>query len=86
MLSDDALDRLMQPIIDRQESINSFVLDVIADRINQIGTMTPRDLYNLQRLLQSGADVRLINAELARLSGLQVTDIKRMIKIVAYDS
>ena len=37
MLSEDALNRLMQPIIDRQEAINVYVIGIIAKRVKEIG-------------------------------------------------
>ena len=86
MLSDDAIDKLMQPIIDRQQNINTFVINTIARRVKEIGELSTSDLYKLERLLKTGADARKINQELARLTKLQVTDIKRLIKTVAQNS
>lgn len=86
MLSENALDNLMLPIIDRQEAINSYVITVIARRIKEIGTILPTDVYKLQRVLKSGADVRRINKEIARLTKLNIRDIKKMIRAVAQDA
>ena len=86
MLSDDAIEKLMQPIIDRQQNINTFVINTIARRVKEIGELSPSDLYKLERLLKTGADARKINRELAQLTNLQVTDIKKLIKIVAKNS
>lgn len=83
MLSDDAIEKLMQPIIDRQEDINNYVVGEIAKKIREVGKLSPSDIYKLERLFKSGADVRRINRELARLTGLQVVDIKNLIKTVA---
>lgn len=83
MLSDDSLNVLMQPIIDRQENINNYVLKKIANRIKQIGTMSSSDLHQLQRLYETGNDVREINKELAALAALQEVEIKKMIQVVA---
>lgn len=86
MLSEDAIDNLVQPIVDRQESINTMVLEMIAKRVNSIGTMNPSDIDRLKLLVQMGADIRELNKELARLTNLQVFDIKQTIKTVALDS
>lgn len=86
MLSEDATDNLVQPIIDRQEAINLYVVLKIAHAIKEIGEIPPSDVYKLGRLLKSGADVREINKELARLADLQVKDIKKVIKAAAADS
>lgn len=85
MLSDDAIDKLMQPIIDRQENINNYVIGTIANRLKKIGQLKSEDINRLQLLVQSGADIRKINFMLAKQSGLQVKDIKKIIKTVAKD-
>ena len=86
MLNDDAIDKLIQPIVNRQEFINMYVIKMIAKRIKEIGTLLPSDVYKLQRLLKSGADVKEINKVLAQLTDLQVREIKKLIKQVALES
>ena len=86
MLSDDAIEKLIQPIIERQENINNYVIKIIAQRINEIGTLLPSDIYKLERLLKNGADARKINLALSNITKLQVKDIKQIIKIVALDA
>lgn len=86
MLSEDAIERLLQPIIDRQEQINTFVIEKIAKRVKEIGHLLPSDVYKLERLLKSGNDVREINKEIAHLTGLNERQIKKLIKQVALDS
>lgn len=86
MFSEDAIENLMQPIIERQEAINSFVIETIAERVKEIGKLLPSDVYKLERLLKTGSDVRKINAEIARLTGLNEQAIKKLIKKVAQDS
>lgn len=86
MLSDNALEKLMMPILNRQESINRYIIHKIARRIREIGNLSPADIYKLERLLKSGADVRKINKELARLTKMQEKDIKKLIEYVAKDA
>lgn len=86
MLSDDAIEKLMQPIIDRQENINNYVIGMIAKRIREIGKLSPSDIYRLERLFKSGTDAKRINDEISRLTGLQIKDIKKLIKTVAMTS
>lgn len=85
MLKDEVIDKLIQPIVDRQESINTYVIKIIAKRINEIGKLLPADAHSLQQLLKQGADVRKISKAIADLTNLQVKDIKNLIKIVAQD-
>lgn len=86
MLSEDTIENLIFPIVERQESINTFVLSSIAAKIREIGTLSPSDINRMKILVEAGADIRLLNAELARLSNLQVSDIKSLIKTVAMDT
>ena len=86
MLSQDTIEKLVQPLIMRQEKLNQYVINIIAKRIKEIGELLPSDINRLERLLKSGGDVKLINAEIARITGLQVNDIKRLIRVVAFDS
>ena len=86
MLSQSAIDNLMQPIIDRQESITMYVIEMIAKRVREVGHLLPSDVYKLERLLKTGNDVRKINQEIARLTGLNERDIKKLIKQIALDA
>ena len=76
MLSDDAIDNLIQPLVTRQEDISNYVIGVIAERVRAIGTLSPSDLYEMELLVSRGADIRQINQALAELSGRQIKDIK----------
>lgn len=86
MLSENAIDKLIQPLIDRQNQIETALILKIAERIREIGEMLPSDVYKLERLYKSGADIREINKMLASLTGLQESEIKRIIKTVAEDA
>lgn len=86
MLSESAIEKLVKPLIDRQEKINEFVIKTICDRIKEIGSLTPSDVFKLQQMLRQGGDVRKINAEISRQTGLQVEQIKSIIRTVAKDS
>lgn len=86
MLNDRDIDKLLEPVINRQKNINNYILRKIAKRIAEIGEVLPSDVGQLERLYQIGADVKEINREIARLTGLQVAEIKRIIKAVAKDA
>ena len=86
MLSEDAINNLIQPIVDRQEAINTFVIEIIAQRVKEIGHLLPADVYRLERLLKTGNDVKKINAEIMRLTGLNEKEIKKLIKDIAEDA
>lgn len=86
MLSEDAIENLIYPILERQENINVYVLKIIAQRIREIGTILPSDAHILERILKTGSDTRKINQYLAEQTNLQETDIKKIIKNVAQDA
>lgn len=83
MLSDNTIDHLMEPIITRQEAINSYVISKIANSVREVGNISKQDINRMKILVEHGADIREMNAELAKQSNLQVRDIKAMIKEVA---
>lgn len=86
MLTEAGIEKLISPIIQRQEIINDYVVELIAKRVKEIGKLLPSDVYKLERLLKSGADVRKINKEIARLTHLNVEAIKQLIKSAAMDA
>lgn len=86
MLSDDALLNLIQPIIDRQQNINTYVIRKIAERIREIGEVKPSDVHKLISLRNAGAHAQKIIKEIARLTALQVQDIQRLVELVAMDA
>ena len=85
MLTDNQIEKLIQPVLDRQAKIEMMVLLKIADRIRDIGTMVPSDIKMLEQLYKTGSDVRAINRELAKLTNLNERQIKKIIRIVAAD-
>lgn len=86
MLSDNAIENLVQPIVDRQEAINMYVITKIANRLRDVKSLRPSDIRSLRNMAMMGADIREINSEIAKQSDLQVKDIKRTIKLVGADT
>lgn len=86
MLSDDALNRLIEPIINRQQRINTWLIKKIAQRIKEVGEVLPSDVQTLINLRNTGADAKKIMEELARLTALQVADIQNLVRFVAKDA
>mgnify|MGYP002626650801 CR=1 FL=1 len=86
MLTDNQIEKLIQPVLNRQSKIEMMVLLKIADRVKDIGTMTPSDVKALEQLYKSGSDVRAINKELARLTKLNERQVRKIIRTVAADN
>ena len=85
MMNEFEIDKLMQPLINRQEQINMTILTKIAERVKAINTILPSDVYKLEQL-KTGEDVREINRKIAELTRLQEKEIKKIIKTVAKDA
>lgn len=83
MLSDKIIDEWVQRIENRQSDINLEILVLIAKRIREFRTVKPSDVYALERMLKTGADVRAINRKLAELAAIQESDIKQLIRAIA---
>ena len=83
MLSENAINYLVQPIVTRQEAINTYVLTKIARSVREVGQISVSDINKMKLLVEYGADIREMNAELAKMSDMQVKDIKNVIKTVA---
>lgn len=86
MLTDAEIEKLIQPLIRRQENINNYVIGLIAKRIKEIGEILPSDLYRIDALVNSGVDIKKINKQLAILTAKQLIEIKKIINTVAVDS
>jgi len=86
MLSEIDVNNLITPFELRQKALEQYVIRTIAKRVNEIGKMLPSDIHRLERLYKSGADVQAINRAIANMTGLQIKDIKKLIKAVAQDS
>ena len=69
MLSENSLESLAQPIIERQEEINVYVLKKLAKQIKDIGELSPSSIDRLRFMLKSGDDAQLVNRALADYEG-----------------
>lgn len=83
LYKEDDIDKLIQPIVDRQININTFVIKKIAERVKEIGELLPSDVNTLEQLAKTGADVIAINQEIARVAAIQEVEVKQVIRKVA---
>ena len=86
MLSDYDIDELIKPFEERQRELEEYVIKIIAKRVNEIGHMLPSDIYKLQRLYETGSDVKKINKAISRMTGIQEKKLKELIRQVALDA
>lgn len=83
MINEDAIDRLIQPILDAQDKFEFSVLQKIALRIRQISTLSYSGAIALVRSLFAGEDILNIERELAQLSKTQRQRIENVIKALS---
>ena len=86
MLSEEAIEKLIQPIIDRQENINAKAIEDIAKHIKEIGEVNPSDVQKLITLRNAGADAKKLVQAIAKATKLQEASIREIIKVVAKDA
>lgn len=83
MLSDFEIDAVIQPFVERQEKLNTWTINKIAQRVKEIGELSKSDLRKLTTLYKTGADARLINQEIANVCQIQEQNVKEMVRKVA---
>lgn len=80
MLSDDFINNVVDNISIRQENITLYIVRKIAQKIAEVGKMNKSQVYQLERLLKTGADAKKINEYLAKETKLQINDIKNIME------
>lgn len=83
MLSESTLENLIFPISQRQEKVNNYIIGLIANRINKIGTINASDVYKLQQMMNIGGDMQLIEKALANATNMNVRELKSILYIAA---
>jgi len=83
MLKDNEIDNLIQPFVDRQEQLNNYVINKIAHRVKEVGSLSKGDVYKLVQIRKTGADVKAINQEIAKVANIQESKVKETIRKVA---
>lgn len=83
MLNDSQIETLIKPFVDRQISLESYIINTIANRVGEIGTLSKTDVYRLQQLYKTGSSAKAITKEISSVMGIQEKATKKMIKDVA---
>lgn len=83
MLSDEALDHIVEILVNRIEEANTYILKQIGGNINKFRTIRPSDKYKLEQMLKYGGDYEKIINKIAEITKLNVADIKKVFKEVA---
>lgn len=87
LLSETYLNSIPDPIAKNMESLNWYVVERICKRIHQIGTITPSDAHRLKSAIEyAGADLKDIQKELERITGLNEKALEVMFDDVAAEN
>lgn len=83
MLSEEALERLSEKLVDRVEQLNTYLIQKIGNQINTIGTITPSQLSEVLQSVQYGNDLDEIMNKIAEITDMNVKDIYKIFEEVA---
>ena len=75
MLNSNQEEQLVQLLIDRINALNEDILEIIGNRIKEIGEMTPTQIHQINQMLMYNTDIKKIVEKLAEVSGMNVNDI-----------
>lgn len=75
MLNNEQEEKLVQILIDRINALNEDILEIIGNRIKEIGEMTPTQVHQINQMLMYNTDIKEIVEKLAEVSGMNVNDI-----------
>lgn len=75
MLNSNQEEQLVQLLIDRINALNEDILEIIGNRIKEIGEMTPTQVHQINQILMYSTDIKKIVEKLAEVSGMNVNDI-----------
>ena len=83
MLSEEALEKLSERLVDRIEELNLFMIQKIADQIVHVDTLTPTQMMQIFQSLKYGNDIDEIVNKVAEITELNVQDIYSIFEEVA---
>lgn len=86
MLNENDIDRLIQPLIDRQREIENTVITAVSRRIRDIKAMLPSDVYKLEVMYKNGSDAREINKKISELTRVSENEIRAIIQTAAQEN
>ena len=83
MLSEEALERLSERLVDRIEELNLFMMNKLGEQIMRIGTLTPTQLREIFQSVKYGNDLNEIISKIAEITNKNVADIYNIFEEVA---
>ena len=83
MLSEEALERLTERLVNRIEELNEYFIEKLGEQIIDIGEMTPSQLKELFQSIRYGSNLDKIAYKLAEITDKNVADIYKIFEEVA---
>lgn len=83
MLSDEVYDKLIKRLTDRIDNVNTYILDQIGEKINEIGKLKPTQANQLVNIMKYGGDYKKIVKELSKITKLNMKEIDQIFNEVA---
>lgn len=86
MLSEEALERLSERLVNRIEELNLYMIEKLGEQIVDIGTLTPSQLREVFQSIKYGNSLDDIAYQLADITNKNVKDIYEIFEEVAKQS
>lgn len=83
MLSEEVIDRVIEKLVRRVESANSYVLRQIGNNLDEMSTLNSADAQKLVQILKYGGSYDKIVKQIAKATDLNVKDIYKIFDEVA---
>lgn len=86
MLSEDAIEKLSERLVNRAEKLNSYLLIKLAEQINTIGNLNPTQAREILQSVKYGNDIREIAKKVSEMTNKNVSEIFEIFEEVAKKS
>ncbi len=83
MLSEETLERLSERLVNRIESLNTFMIKKLGEQLYDIGTLTPSQLREVMQSVKYGNNLDEIINKIAEITDKNVNDIYEIFEEVA---
>lgn len=83
MLNDVLTEALGDILAERFTEVNTHYLELLGKQIKDIGTLSPSNLHQLQQMMRTGANVEIIQRELARVTEQTAEDMAKLLEQAA---
>ena len=83
MITEEQIDKIVEKLIERIETANSYLLMQMGEKVKRINTLTPTQAQQLVQMLKYGGQYDDIVRELARQTNLNIKDIDEIFEAYA---